>query len=363
MLAAAAGRFLVGRVAGAVRVGCVVLFEWGVLLSRMRETLHIHYGQYYLRDGEPDSDPVVLDTNGTGVIGVGADGDRAFVSSGVHTGTIPLVFEVHDGEPERDFDEWDDVVDVAMDLLSGRVCVDEWGGGEPVAVDLPQADDTYLVRVSVRGRDSDRPEVHRIAVWPGFLIDAPIIWRARDAKGAYRRHAENLKQARAVDIQDPQPRQYIEYDHYWPRLGLTRQAHRMNVPIYAAPGVAVAFAGFTTYPTGCILRLDVTVTRDGMNLPAWHRRVQECRSGFAAGLRLTFACAGEPEATSALRPQTPKQTPVGPTLTGYVHGAVVWDERVVGQHQAWRWPLPGNSHWRMTVEWPELGVLPTEFSI
>ena len=217
----------------------------------------------------------MADTSGTGVIGV--EGDRAFVTSGEHTGTIPLIFEVHDGEPERDFDGWDDVVDVAMDLLSGRVCVDEWGGGEPVVVDLSQTNGIYLVRVSVRGRDGDRPEVHRIAVWPGFLIDAPIIWRARDAKGAYRRHAENVARTRAVDIRDPTPRQYIEYDHYWPRLGLTGQVQQMNVPVYAAPGVAVAFAGFTTYPTGCTLRLDVIVTRDGMDLAAWHRRVQVCR--------------------------------------------------------------------------------------
>ena len=85
-------------------------------------------------------------------------------------------------------------------------------------------------------------------------------------------------------------------------------------------------------------------------------------AGFAAGLRLTFACAGEPVASSALRPEAPEEAPVGRPLPA-VFGAMVWDERVIGQHQAWRWPLPGNSQWRMTVEWPELGVPLAEFSI
>ena len=79
-------------------------------------------------------------------------------------------------------------------------------------------------------------------------------------------------------------------------------------------------------------------------------------------LRLTFECDGEPVAISALRPAEPAE-PTGPSLTRYLRGAHVGRDRVVGQHQAWRWPRPADGEWRLTLEWPDLGVPLTSFTV
>ncbi|MEV7416526.1 hypothetical protein [Streptomyces sp. NPDC089919] len=94
--------------------------------------------------------------------------------TGLHTGHVGFVVEVHDEEPPLDT-EWEDVVEVSFRPVSERTSLVEWSGEDVGDLDLAQTD--YRVRYCAQRMDeggqldtrmAEEPEVDRylLQFWP-----------------------------------------------------------------------------------------------------------------------------------------------------------------------------------------------------
>jgi hypothetical protein len=101
---------------------------------------------------------------------------------------VPVRVEVWDAEPPADFDDWDHVVDVSVEVLSGRLELGEVGGSAelgPVHVEPG----SYRVRSSAAGlAEADEVEGgdrYRLQLWPAPPGEAAVRkwWPAWDPSG------------------------------------------------------------------------------------------------------------------------------------------------------------------------------------
>jgi hypothetical protein len=121
----------------------------------------------------------------------------AVIFTGIHTGKVAVSVEVRDQAPEVTTTGWDEVVEVAMEAITGRVVVTGAGADAPEHLPvLTQAGPGhYRVRVHARGRDTavdlvavEPVEDYLIVVWPGR--PAPeTSYRQTDQYGATLRQA------------------------------------------------------------------------------------------------------------------------------------------------------------------------------
>jgi hypothetical protein len=94
---------------------------------------------------------------------------------------LPLRLELHDAEPGADLDVWQHVVDVDLDLPTGRVLMVASGGGMPHVTTLPTGH--YRTRVAGRGftelgaAGADGDDVWRVQLWPRVADAEPQVRR------------------------------------------------------------------------------------------------------------------------------------------------------------------------------------------
>jgi hypothetical protein len=146
----------------------------------------IDYQQVYL-SGAP---PRVVDPAGEEALRALDDARNSGRYVGVSAGVIdiltpiqystgsPMRVETWAGEPPVDsdsWDNWDNIVDVDLDVPSGRLYFQPSGGGfDPVSCEVPVG--RYRVRVAGRGYDQAGVEgldSYRVQLWPRDSDNAP----------------------------------------------------------------------------------------------------------------------------------------------------------------------------------------------
>jgi hypothetical protein len=138
----------------------------------------VHYGQIYLRSGH--ADPGVPDPElhqyfagqQNGLCG-GAVPRCLFLITGLHTGTVGLVVELHDQPPALD-ESWEEIVEVSF-RSAGEASLVGWSGEWEWPLDLIETD--YRVRYCATGMDAghaadtradDEPQLdhYLLQFWP-----------------------------------------------------------------------------------------------------------------------------------------------------------------------------------------------------
>jgi hypothetical protein len=93
-----------------------------MLKEKYELDLFADYYQFYLQDEQADGDlsdswteqaTTDLFALTLGTIGIGT----------VSNSDVPVTVEVHNSEPENDFDEWDRIIECSIDVPSGRIVV------------------------------------------------------------------------------------------------------------------------------------------------------------------------------------------------------------------------------------------------
>jgi hypothetical protein len=97
----------------------------------MSSDVWVHYGQIYVRSGQADlrvSDPGLHEYfagQQNGLCG-GAVPGCLFLITGLHTGTVGFVVELHDQPPAQD-DSWEEIVEVSFRPV-GEASLLGWAG-------------------------------------------------------------------------------------------------------------------------------------------------------------------------------------------------------------------------------------------
>jgi hypothetical protein len=92
--------------------------------------------------------------------------------------TAPMHVEVWANEPADDSANWDHVVDVDINLPTGKLCFVASGGGEPITCDVPAG--SYRARLGGRGWDLTSPQGgglddYRVQLWPRVGDSEPTL--------------------------------------------------------------------------------------------------------------------------------------------------------------------------------------------
>lgn len=141
----------------------------------------VHYGQIYVQSG--DADPHVPDPElpdyfagqQNGLCGAAVPGSL-FLITGLHTGTVGFVVELHDHPPTLD-DSWEEIVEVSFQPV-GDASLVGWGGEGHWPLELIETD--YRVRYCSMGMDAGRAadtraddeprlDCYLLQFWPGPL--------------------------------------------------------------------------------------------------------------------------------------------------------------------------------------------------
>jgi hypothetical protein len=145
----------------------------------MRGDVWVHYGQLHVQSGQADPrapDPELHEYfagQQNGLCGAAVPG-CLFLLTGLHTGTVGFVVELHD-QPLAVDDSWEEIVEVSF-RPAGEASLVGWGGEWQRPLELIETD--YRVRYCATGMDAgraadtrtdDEPELDRylLQFWPG----------------------------------------------------------------------------------------------------------------------------------------------------------------------------------------------------
>src|SRR6266498_3515843 len=121
----------------------------------------------------------------------------AVIFTGIHTGKVAVSIEVRNQAPQVTTSGWDEVVEVTMEVITGRVVVTGAQADAPdnLPVLTQGGPGHYRVRVHARGRDTavdlvavEPVEDYLIMVWPGRPA-SETTYRQSDQYGATLRQA------------------------------------------------------------------------------------------------------------------------------------------------------------------------------
>lgn len=156
--------------------------------------VHVSYSQFYVfcRGAEFETDYYASYYGQRNGLCGAADPGGLFLTTGTHTGPVPLRVETHASLPEVG-PEWEEVVEVSFDFASTDVTILGWAGDSSDDVALP-ATGTYRIRYCANGLDEahDRTaweedparDRYLIQLWPA--PPAPdVVLRQTSANAAY----------------------------------------------------------------------------------------------------------------------------------------------------------------------------------
>jgi hypothetical protein len=145
----------------------------------MRGDVWVHYGQIYVQSGYPDRQvpppelPEYFAGQQNGLCGAAVPG-CLFLITGLHTGTVGFVVELHDHPPALD-DSWEEIVEVSF-RCAGEASLLGWAGEWQWPLELIETD--HRVRYCATGMDAgraadtradDEPQLdhYLLQLWPG----------------------------------------------------------------------------------------------------------------------------------------------------------------------------------------------------
>ncbi|GAA2674246.1 hypothetical protein GCM10010412_055210 [Nonomuraea recticatena] len=142
--------------------------------------VEVDYGQAYLVDEgcsvggfrEVPNPPV-------GIIRVEKGSALLFV--GPQWGTVEFTVAVADRDPGSDLDSYEDIVEISYESPSGRLSLQEWGGGRRThpLPPLPAGPGTYRLRYHVRGMDEEIAieigDHYFLQIWPEPPRDPTVL--------------------------------------------------------------------------------------------------------------------------------------------------------------------------------------------
>ncbi|WP_055554169.1 hypothetical protein [Streptomyces sp. NBRC 110028] len=127
--------------------------------------VHVDYGQIYVQSDPDSANPDLFEAfagQSGGLCGAAVPG-ALWLTTGLHTGNVGFVVEVHDEAPPPD-PVWEDVVEVSFRPVSERTSLVQWAG--EAVWDLNLAPTDYRVRYCARGMDEGRERDTRVAGEP-----------------------------------------------------------------------------------------------------------------------------------------------------------------------------------------------------
>ncbi|WP_143043720.1 hypothetical protein [Nonomuraea jiangxiensis] len=104
----------------------------------------------------------------------------ALLTVGLQWGRMGFTVAVADQDPRADFDGYEDIVEISYESPSGRVFLEEWGGGTTHALPpLPAGPGTYRLRYHARGMDEESwdeiDEHYLLQIWPQPQSDPAVL--------------------------------------------------------------------------------------------------------------------------------------------------------------------------------------------
>ena len=152
--------------------------------------LHVHYGQACVLSPQCDmlapEDAFAGQVNG--LCGAAVPGGL-FLVTGLHTGVVGLVVQVHAAAPPVD-ESWEEVVEAPWTVASGPVRLQDWDGGGVCTIPLEPG--AWRVRWCARrfGEDPEDDDArapiehYALQFWPALHAPDTVL-RQRSAKAAY----------------------------------------------------------------------------------------------------------------------------------------------------------------------------------
>jgi hypothetical protein len=131
---------------------------------------HVSYSQFYIIDeilGDLPTLPL-RDANSAGI--VQALPGFSILYTGIEYGAITLTFAADESDPGVDYSSWVDIVEVSFLSLSGKLLLNEWGGGN--TYDLPTlsaGSAVYRMRYCARyggGDSGSLSDTFLVQLWP-----------------------------------------------------------------------------------------------------------------------------------------------------------------------------------------------------
>ena len=142
----------------------------------------VSYGQFYLLDPAMPFEPPVDWTNEDVDHGM-KEANHLLAIAPPRDGAIPVRVEIHPAEPALDLAEWDHAVEGGLEIVSGVLEVQEWGGLRRWRFQVPPG--RYRVRALFGNLESyfreDGPELdhYLLAVWPGQASGVRVLKQFR----------------------------------------------------------------------------------------------------------------------------------------------------------------------------------------
>lgn len=175
--------------------------------------VHVHYGQIHVESDPAGTTPSLSEAfagQSGGLCGAAVPG-ALWLSTGLHTGDVGFVVEVHDTPPAPD-PAWEDVVEVSFRPVSHHTRLVQWAG--EAAWDLDLAPTDYRVRYCARGMDEGRELDTRVSgepqadsyllqFWPAPPRPDRVIRQTSQNAAYWHRYARAL-------LPPPTPRQRAE---------------------------------------------------------------------------------------------------------------------------------------------------------
>ncbi|WP_329389936.1 hypothetical protein OG625_37665 [Streptomyces sp. NBC_01351] len=164
--------------------------------------MHVHYGQIYVASDPDNPFPGLSEAfagQSGGLCGAAVPG-ALWLITGLHTGNVRFVVEVHDEDPPLD-PVWEDVVEVSFHPVSERTSLVQWAG--EAAWDLNLARRDYRVRYCAQRMDEGRKLDTRVSgepqadsyllqFWPAPPCADRVVRQTSQSADYWHRHAREL---------------------------------------------------------------------------------------------------------------------------------------------------------------------------
>ncbi|SNT53595.1 hypothetical protein SAMN05216276_105661 [Streptosporangium subroseum] len=162
--------------------------------------VEVHYYQAYLMDEGRSVGGFDFDNAPSPPVGIiRVEKGSALLTVGPQWATVKFTVAVADRDPGADLDGYEDIVEISYESPSGRLSLEEWGGGRAHTLPpLPAGPGTYRLRYHVRGMDEEVAieigDHYFLQIWPEPPRD-PTVLKSTSSTFQYWLNSERSRQA------------------------------------------------------------------------------------------------------------------------------------------------------------------------